>query len=146
MADGSAGWYPDPSGDASRLRYWDGAQWTSDYSTVQPAQPQVVIQETTYTSGSGYQTRVDQVYVEASFQDRAPVEEPVRLAAFIFCLISTISAGWLLVPLAWMIPMTVHTWGLYKGTKRNTIGFGVCTLIFVNVIAGILLLVSGEDA
>jgi hypothetical protein len=23
-----AGWYPDPSGDATKLRYWDGTTWT----------------------------------------------------------------------------------------------------------------------
>ncbi len=44
MADQQAGWYPDPSGDASKLRYWDGTQWTNDFTdaanAVQPeAQP-----------------------------------------------------------------------------------------------------------
>lgn len=32
-----AGWYQDPAGDPSLLRYWDGAQWTEH---VQPAEPQ----------------------------------------------------------------------------------------------------------
>uniref|UniRef100_UPI0033B55AD9 DUF2510 domain-containing protein n=1 Tax=uncultured Dubosiella sp. TaxID=1937011 RepID=UPI0033B55AD9 len=32
-----AGWYPDPMGDAMKLRYWDGAAWTDHYA---PAQPQ----------------------------------------------------------------------------------------------------------
>ena len=48
--------------------------------------------------------------------------------------------------LAWMIPMTVHSWGIYKGKRRNTVAFGVCTLIFVNVVSGILLLCSKKDA
>ena len=69
----------------------------------------------------------------------------MRLVAFILCLVSTVSVGWTIIPLAWMIPMTVHCWGLYKGTKANTTGFGVCTLIFVNLVGGILLLVSRKD-
>jgi len=31
MSETPAGWYPDPSGDASKIRYWDGAQWTDQY-------------------------------------------------------------------------------------------------------------------
>jgi hypothetical protein len=33
-----AGWYADPSGDATRLRYWDGTQWTDQYQSA-PVQP-----------------------------------------------------------------------------------------------------------
>lgn len=69
-------------------------------------------------------------------------DRTLRLIAFIFCLISTISVGWTIIPLAWMIPMSVHCWGVYQGTKPNTVAFGVCALIFVTVVGGILLLVS----
>lgn len=46
--------------------------------------------------------------------------------------------GWTLLPLAWMIPMTVMSWGIYKGTRANTVAFGVCNLLFVNTIGGVL--------
>lgn len=72
-------------------------------------------------------------------------DKNLRLVAFIFNLISTISVGWTVLPLAWMIPMTVISWGIYKGTKKNTVAFGVCTLIFVSLVAGILLLVSKKE-
>lgn len=68
------------------------------------------------------------------------------LAAFIFNLISTIGFAVLIIPLAWCIPMTIHSYGVYKGTKPNTVGFGVCTLIFVSLIGGILMLVADKDA
>ena len=37
MADNQtpAGWYPDPSGDATKMRYWDGNNWTDDYQDMQ---------------------------------------------------------------------------------------------------------------
>ena len=35
-----------------------------------------------------------------------------------------------------MIPMTVMSWGIYKGTRANTVAFGVCNLLFVNTIGG----------
>lgn len=72
-------------------------------------------------------------------------DQTLRLIAFIFNLLATIAWGWLIIPLAWMIPMTVISWGIYKGTKRNTVAFGVCTLIFVSQVSGILLLVSKKD-
>ena len=72
-------------------------------------------------------------------------ERTLRLVAYVFNLIATIIAGFALIPLAWMVPMTVISYGIYKGTKRNTVAFGVCTLIFVSLVGGILLLVSKKD-
>jgi len=72
-------------------------------------------------------------------------DEILRLIAFIFNVITLASVGWLIIPLAWMIPMTVISWGIYKGTKKNTVAFGVCTAIFFNLVSGVLLLVSTKD-
>ncbi len=73
-------------------------------------------------------------------------DKTLKLIAFIFNVVSTVSIGWLILPLAWMIPMTIISWGIYKGTKANTVAFGVCTLIFVSLVSGILLLVAKKDA
>ena len=72
-------------------------------------------------------------------------DRTLRLIAFVFMVVSTVSVCWALIPLAWMIPMTVVAWGIYKGTRPNTVAFGVCSLIFVSLVAGILLLVSNKD-
>ena len=69
----------------------------------------------------------------------------LRLVAFIFCILSLVGSCWLIIPLAWMIPMCIISWGIYKGTKANTVAFDVCTLIFVSLVAGILLLCSRKD-
>ena len=52
MTELQAGWFADPSGDASKLRYWDGTQWTDHYADavaapaapVQPAEPAQPVQ------------------------------------------------------------------------------------------------------
>lgn len=49
MANPIAGWYPDPSGDQTKLRWWDGNQWTDNYADAvapqqQPVQPQTAAQ------------------------------------------------------------------------------------------------------
>ena len=141
-----AGWYDDPNGTPGKLRYWDGVQWTDQYTDA-PA-----------SSAAG-----DQAYA-GSYQASAaagplvstmlpgqiyPMKETdrtLRLIAFIWNVLCTVGCGILLIPLAWMIPMTVHSYGIYKGTKPNTVGFDVCTLIFIGLISGILLLCSKKEA
>ena len=58
----------------------------------------------------------------------------LRLAAFILNIISMVALGWTLLPLAWKSTKTVMSWGIYKGTRANTVAFGVCNLLFMNAI------------
>lgn len=70
----------------------------------------------------------------------------MKLTAFILNLIFTIVSGFFfLIPLAWTIPITVISYKIYKGTRPNTVGFGVIDLIFCNIISGILLLCDKKD-
>lgn len=194
MTSPIAGWYADPAGDASKLRYWDGTKWTDscmdvaaataapqgepataqsqpgpayDAAYQQPAatpptgipvtpQPGAATQpgapgsvpnagQPTYTQTSVYVNYADPAYADAPLYYVNQQDSTLRLIAFILALISTVTAGWAIIPLAWMIPMTVMTWGVYKGKRPNTVAFGVCSLIFLNVVGGILLLVSTKD-
>lgn len=96
-----------------------------------------------------YQTNASWQPTDAVYFEVKPVmsdkDRTLRLIAFIFNLISTIAVCWAVIPLAWMIPMTVVSWGIYKGTRKNTVAFGVCTLIFLSLVGGILLLCSQKD-
>ncbi|MGO5317631.1 DUF2510 domain-containing protein [Paraeggerthella sp. Marseille-Q4926] len=141
MTNPQAGWYADPSGDAAKLRYWNGEQWTDDYADAQPAgqEPTYGSPAPVYPQASGGQA----YYPQTASNDS---DRTLRLVAFILCIVSTVSVCWLIIPLAWMIPMSIRCWNIYKGTKPNTTAFGVCTLIFVTLIGGILLLVSKKDA
>lgn len=50
-----------------------------------------------------------------------------------------------LAPLLWTIPMTVHLKKKLKANQPIGIGFKVCTLLFVNLVSGILLLCRNEE-
>ena len=71
--------------------------------------------------------------------------EGLRIAAKIFMIISCCLTGLFLIPLAWKIPMTVRYGrsidksGLPVGT-----GFKICSLLFVSMVAGILMLCDNE--
>jgi hypothetical protein len=60
-------------------------------------------------------------------------------------VISCVAIGWLVIPLAWLIPMTIMTYGVYKGKRKNTIALGVCSIIFASLVSGICLLVSTKE-
>ncbi|WP_051538290.1 zinc ribbon domain-containing protein [Butyrivibrio proteoclasticus] len=50
-----------------------------------------------------------------------------------------------LIPLAWKIPMTVVYFNKVKRGEPISTAFKVCTLLFVSLIAGILMLCQGES-
>lgn len=68
----------------------------------------------------------------------------MKLAAFIFCLLGTITVGWLLIPLLWCVPMTIMVYKAYKGELELSTSFNICVLLFVSLIAGILLLCDND--
>lgn len=49
-----------------------------------------------------------------------------------------------LIPLAWIIPMTIKVYKA-KSTTKLSMGFKVCTLLFVSLIAGILLICDSNN-
>lgn len=149
-----AGWYPDPMGDATKLRYWNGAAWTDDYAPAQgqattAAQPT----QSPFAGAAAQATPMAQpmaaaqaVSGAAAIYPMTDTDRTLRLVAFILNIITAVACCWAIIPLAWMIPMTVRSYGIYKGTKPNTVAMGVCTLIFVNIVSGVLLLCSNKDA
>ena len=114
-------------------------------------------QDGTYTAGyqqpQGYQQSPYQQAYQQPVGPAVPValypmtetDRNLRLVAFIFAVLTTVGCGMLIIPLAWMIPLCVINWGIYKGQKPNTVAFGVCMLLFCNLVSGILLLCSHKD-
>lgn len=108
--------------------------------------------ETAAEASAPEATPVAETYVVEEVSGASPAPAPLypatetdntlRLIAFVFNVITTVACGILIIPLAWMIPMTVRSWGIYKGTKPNTVAYAVCDLLFINMLSGILLLCS----
>ena len=150
---------PEPTAAPDPAQAFDNAQGqgqaAQSYDTDQtaqqaydPYQAQQPYQATYEQPQPAYQ----QVYAQpvapaapAALYPMTDTDRNLRLVAFIFCILSLVGSCWLIIPLAWMIPMSVISWGIYKGTKANTVAFGVCTLIFCSLVAGILLLCSNKD-
>ena len=122
------------------------------YDPYQPQAQQQPYQQPYQATYEQPQPAYQQVYAQpvapaapTALYPMTDTDRNLRLVAFIFCILSLVGSCWLIIPLAWMIPMSVISWGIYKGTKANTVAFGVCTLIFCSLVAGILLLCSNKD-
>ncbi len=68
----------------------------------------------------------------------------LQLAAKILMIVGAVTTGWCLIPLAWTIPMTVSYCNKIKNNEPVSTGFKICSLLFVSVIAGILMLCNDE--
>ena len=69
----------------------------------------------------------------------------LKTAAKILMIIGTVINGLYIIPLAWCIPMTVTYCNKIKNGEPIGTGFKVCSLLFVSLIAGILMLCDNDQ-
>ena len=67
----------------------------------------------------------------------------LTLAAKILMIIATVVSGFVLLPLAWTVPMTVIYFKKLERGEPISLGFKICVLLFVSTPAGILMLCDG---
>ena len=72
-------------------------------------------------------------------------DESLMMVAEILCIICTVLVGFAIIPLCWMIPLTVALHNRIRDKAPISVGLKVCILLFVSLISGILLLV-GDDS
>lgn len=82
---------------------------------------------------------------ETSLPIKTETDSTMSTIVKVFLIIGCISWGWMLVPLAWCIPITVKIFGCLKNKLPISTGIKVCTLLFVNLIAGICLLCMDDS-
>lgn len=58
----------------------------------------------------------------------------------VFLILACIIQGMLIVPLAWCLPITISLFNRMNNKQQISTGLKVCTLLFVSLISGILLL------
>ena len=71
---------------------------------------------------------------------------PLKTAIKVFLIISTVlgSIYFFCIPLAWCLPMTLNYFNKEKRGESVSIGFKICTLLFVSLIAGILMMCDND--
>ena len=72
--------------------------------------------------------------------DDAQTKSTMKTIAKILMIVSTAITGLWLIPLAWCLPMTLNYCKKLNNNEPVSMNFKICTLLFVNLIAGILML------
>ena len=129
MAEQQAGWYPDPSGDASKLRYWDGNQWTNDFSdagqTAQPVEPVQAAQPVQQPVQPAQPAQpVNQTYVQAPAQQT----NGMALAALI-CGIAGLCTGGASSVVAIILGIIARKNPVNRGMATGGLISGIITLV-----------------
>ncbi|MDR1711935.1 MAG: hypothetical protein LBR58_08830 [Propionibacteriaceae bacterium] len=110
------------------------AQYGQQYPQQPAAQPAyVVYQAPGYYVAPYPQTAAGNGLVLGAF-----ITNIVTMSLLLFTIIGVIAY-------AWMIPMTMMTYNIYKGRRPNTTALGICSLLFCNTISGILLLCAPKQ-
>jgi len=63
----------------------------------------------------------------------------------VFLILGCVAQGWLLIPLAWCLPITINVFKKLKAGLPISTGLKVCSLLFVNLIAGVCLLCMEDE-
>lgn len=72
-------------------------------------------------------------------------DDSLMTVAEVFCIICTVLAGFAIIPLCWMIPLTVALHNRIQRKEPISVGLKVCILLFVSLISGIILLVGDDN-
>lgn len=72
-------------------------------------------------------------------------DDTMSIVIKVFLIIGCIAQGWLILPLAWCLPITISIFKSLQGKKPISTGLKICTLLFVNLIAGICLLCMNDE-
>ena len=83
----------------------------------------------------------------AANQQQPVAASGTKTAAKVFMIIGTVfmSLYTFLIGLSWCLPMTISYCNKIKRGEPISTGFKVCSLIFVNMIAGILMLCDSDQ-
>lgn len=87
--------------------------------------------------------RLENIRQEAGTANNA--DSGLQTAVKVFLIIGCVFQGWLLIPLAWCLPITISIFHSFRDRRPVSTGMKICTLLFVNLIAGICLLCMHDD-
>ena len=91
------------------------------------------------------EVKKEEVKVEAvGLETPKKRNETIAQIGLVFCTINTIIAGFVLIPLIWMLPMTVSIYKSLQEHKPISVAMKVCTCLFLSLLGGVLLLIADE--
>ena len=73
---------------------------------------------------------------------KSGMQTAIKILLYIAC---GLSISYLFIPLAWCLPMTIYYLKAQERGEKVSTAFKICTLLFVSVVAGVLMLCDDEN-
>ena len=118
------------------------------YAVVETGGKQFIVREGDTIFVEKLSAEVESEVVENYSKPKSKIrrrDDTVMEIAEVFCVICTVLAGFAIIPLCWMIPLTIALHNKIKNKEPISVALKVVILLFVSVIGGILILV-GDDS
>ena len=136
-----AGWYPDPSGDTTKLRYWDGTQWTDHSKAATTVGGTVPTTPATPTSHTPYQAAPGQpVYTAPTYSQPAYIQ-PQANGLAIGAMITGIAGLVGLLCFGILLPCSIAAIILGVIGRKKEYQKGMATAGLIMGITGVVLVV-----
>lgn len=58
----------------------------------------------------------------------------------VFMVLGSIVMGFMIIPLVWCVPMTIHYWRKVDNGENVSLTFKICTLLFCSFLGGIFMI------
>ncbi len=120
--------------------------------TYQQPTQQGTYQQSAYQQGAYQQNAYQQPYQQPVYTpsygqgQTVPRNDTLAICIKVFLVLGCAAgATACLLPLAWCLPMTISIWKSLDNRQPISTAMKVCTLLFVNLIAGVLLLCDNES-
>lgn len=103
---------------------------------------------------SGCGSRIEQPAYQANYQPNyqpayvaqtPKKDDTMSIVVKVFLILGCVAQGWAILPLAWCLPITITIFNRLRDNQPISTGLKICTLLFVNLIAGICLLCMNDD-
>lgn len=98
-----------------------------------------LVDEAQFCPSCGTPTRVTSVQSGAT---NTRNESGLELAIRILLIISCVLGAFAIIPLIWRIPMTMWYFDKKKNNESVSLTFKICSIFFLDLIAGILMLID----
>ena len=72
-------------------------------------------------------------------------DDAMNVVVKVFLILGCVAQGWLIIPLAWCLPITISIFHAMRDNRTIGTGLKICSLLFVNTIAGICLLCINDN-
>jgi len=122
MIQVNPGWYPDPSGDPSKLRYWNGSGWSDELIDAAPVQAPEQVYGSPYTPQTQQFAPQTQQLASPAAKNPGKAYGVASLTLGIICILLVVTSGSSVARISDVPDLIFYALGAIFGVAALTFG------------------------